>query len=69
MLGGLQFGSRRRKGVLETVILNWCKYALVLPCAVVIAVKFGVHLIFVFNLSIIIGKNLFVVNAFVIEFH
>ena len=51
----------------DSIILNRCKYALVLPCAVTIAVKFGV---FDFgNLSLIIGKTSFVVNAFVVHSH
>ena len=53
----------------DSVILNRCKYVLVLPCAVMIAVKFSINLIFVFSLSLIIGKNSFVVNAFAVEFH
>ena len=45
----------------DSVILNRCKYALVLPWAVTIAVKFGVNLILVINLFLIIGKTSFVV--------
>jgi hypothetical protein len=34
-----------------------------------IAVKFGVNLILVISLSLIIGKNCFVVNPFVVRSH
>ena len=42
-------------------ILYLCRYDLILPCPVTIVVKFGVTLIFIFNLSAILGKNNFVI--------
>jgi len=39
----------------DCVILNRCRYALVIPCPVTIAVKLGVRLIF-FSLSLTSGK-------------
>jgi len=42
----------------DCVILYRCKYALVLTCSVVIAVKFGVNLNLVFNQSLKIGEKL-----------
>ena len=53
----------------DSVILNRRRYALVLQCTVMIAVKFGVNLIVIFNLSLIIGKDSFIVKAFIVEFH
>ena len=53
----------------DSVILKRCRYALVLPWAVKIAVKFGVNLILVVCLSLMIGKNCFVFNPFVVRFH
>ena len=50
----------------DSIILKLCKYAFVLPWAVTIAVKFGVGLILVFNLSLILGKNSFVASPFVV---
>ena len=48
-----------------SIKLNRCKYALVLPCRVTMAVKFGFMLIFIFNLSLTFGKNSLVMSAFV----
>ena len=42
-------------------ILYLRRYDLILPCPVTIVVKFGVTLIFIFNLSAILGKNDFVI--------
>jgi hypothetical protein len=47
-------------------ILDLCRYDLILPCPVTIVVKFGVTLIFNFNLSTILGKNDFVIAPFVV---
>ena len=44
-----------------------CRYDLILLCPVAIVVKFGVSLIFVFNLSVILGKNYFVIAPFVVR--
>jgi len=52
-----------------SLILNLYKYALLFPCPVTIVVKFGVTLIFNFNLSAILGKNDFVVAPFVVLSH
>jgi len=40
----------------DCVILNRCRYALVILCPVTIAVKLGVRLIFFFSLSLTSGK-------------
>ena len=53
----------------ESIILKRCRYNLVLPWDVTNAVKFGVIVILVFNLSFIFGKNSFVVSAFVVLSH
>ena len=50
-------------------ILYLCTYDLILPCPVTIVVKFGVILIFNFNLSAILGKNDFVIAHFVVWSH
>ena len=52
-----------------SLILNLYKYALIFPCPVTIVVKFGVTLIFHFNLSAILGKNNFVIAPFVVLAH
>ena len=49
-----------------SLILNLYKYALIFPCPVIIVVKFGVTLIFKFNLSAILEKNNFVIAPFVV---
>ena len=53
----------------DSIILKRCRYDLVLPCDVTNAVKFGVNISLVFNLSFIFGKNSFVVCAFVVSSH
>ena len=40
----------------DSIILNRCRYDLVFPWAVTIAVKLGVELIFIFNLSFMFRK-------------
>ena len=52
----------------DSIILNRCKYDLVFPCAVTIAVKLDVKVIFIFNLSLIFGKNSLVTDPFVVLF-
>ena len=52
-----------------SLILNLYKYDLIFPCRVTIAVKFGVTLIFNFNLSTILGKNYFMIAPFVVLSH
>jgi hypothetical protein len=42
-----------------TITLNRCRYDLVFPWAVTIAVKLGVKVIFIFSLSLILGKKFF----------
>ena len=46
IIGVPLFGYRCHKDILVTIILNRCKYDLVFPCAVTIAVKLGVKVIF-----------------------
>jgi hypothetical protein len=53
----------------DCIILKRCRYALVLPWAVTIAVKFGVNLILVVSLSFMVGKNCYVVDCFVVRSH
>jgi len=48
------------------MILNLCKYALVFPCPVTIAVKFCVKFIFIFSFSFTFGKYSFVVLPLVV---
>ena len=48
-----------------SINLNQWSYALVLPCPVTMAMKFGFMLIFIFNLSLTFGKNSLVMAAFV----
>jgi len=50
-------------------ILYLCRYDLVLLCSITFVVKFGVTLIFICNLSAILGKNDFVIAPFVIWSH
>jgi len=45
----------------ESIILNLCRYALVFPWAVTIALKVGVSLNLFRNLFLMFGKNCFVV--------
>ena len=52
-----------------SVILYFYKYDLILPCAVTIVVKFGVTLIFNFNLSAILGNYNFVIAPFTVLSH
>jgi hypothetical protein len=49
-----------------SIILNRCKYDLVLPCAVTMNVKFWVIFIFMLSLSATTGKYSFVISLFVI---
>ena len=51
--------------VLSKILYFW-SYDLILPCPVTIVVKFGVTLIFIFNLSAILGKNDFIIAPFVV---
>ena len=53
----------------DSTILDPCKYALVLPWAVMIDVKFGVNLILVVSVSLMIGKNCFVFKRFVVLYN
>ena len=48
----------------DSIILKRCRYDLVFPCTVAIAVKLGVRLIFVFSLSLMIGKKIFGCKSF-----
>ena len=50
-----------------SMILYLYKYDLILPCPVTNVVKFGVTLIFSFNLSAILGKYNFVIATFVVQ--
>jgi hypothetical protein len=50
-------------------ILNVYRYDLMLPCPVTTVVKFGVTLIFAFNLSDIMEKNYFVIAPFLVWSH
>ena len=49
----------------ESVISKWCKYPFILLWAGMIALKFGFNLILVVSLSLMVGKNCFVVDPFV----
>ena len=51
------------------LILYLNRYDLILPCLVAIVVKFGVTLIFSFNLSAILGKKVSVIAPFVVMSH
>ena len=53
----------------DSIILNRCRYDLVFPWAVVIAVKLGVRLIFVFSLSLLFGEDSLVANPLVVWSH
>ena len=53
----------------DSIILDPYNYALVLPWTVKIAVKFGVNLILVVSLSLMIRKNCFVVEHFVVLYN
>ena len=48
-----------------SINLNQWRYALILPCPVTMAVKFGFILTFILNLSLTFGKNSLVMAAFV----
>jgi hypothetical protein len=50
----------------DSIILNRCKYDLVFLCAVTIAVKLGVKVVFIFSMSLILGKNSLVTVPFVV---
>jgi len=52
-----------------SIILHLYKYDLILACPVTKVVKFGVTLIFSFNLSAILGKYNFVIAPFVVQSH
>ena len=52
-----------------SMILYLYKYDLILPCPVTNVVKFGVTLIFSFNLPAILGKYNFVIAPFVVQSH
>jgi hypothetical protein len=47
-----------------SIIFYLCKYDLILQCPVTIVLKFRVMLISNFNLSAILGKNIFVIAPF-----
>jgi hypothetical protein len=49
-----------------SIILNQCKYDLMLPCPVTMHVKFWVMFNFIFSLSATIGKYSFVIFPFVV---
>jgi hypothetical protein len=53
----------------ETVSLKRYRHDLVFPCAVTNAVKMEVRWIFIFNLSLMFGKNYFVTSPFVVLFN
>jgi hypothetical protein len=53
----------------DSIILNRCRYNLVLPWAVSIAVKLGVKLIFSFNLFLTLEKNSLLADPFVVFSH
>jgi len=53
----------------DSIILKRCRYALVFPWAVTKAVKFGVSLMLVDSLSLMFGKNCFVVEPFGVQSH
>jgi len=50
----------------DSIILNRCRYDLGFPWAVTIAVKLVVKVIFIFSLSLILGKNSLVAVPFVV---
>jgi len=50
----------------DSIILKRCRYDLVFPCAVTIAVKLGDRLIFIFSLSLMFGKNSLVTSPLVV---
>jgi len=52
-----------------TIIWNRCRYDLVFSWGVTISVKLGVKVIFIFSLSLILGKNSLVVVPFVVLSH
>jgi len=52
-----------------SLILNLFFYALIFPCPVLIVVKFGLTLIFNFNLSGLFGKNDFAIAPIVVLSH
>jgi len=52
-----------------SIILYLYRYDLILPWPVTIIVRFGVTLIFSFNLSTTLGKYSFVVTPFVVRSH
>jgi hypothetical protein len=58
---------QRHNGV--PIILNRCKYDLMLPCPVTMDVKFWVMFIFLFSLSATTGKYSFVISPFVFWSH
>jgi len=68
-LGGLQLDSRTHKGILETLLFSSMQLRHGFACASVISVKYSYNLTLVFNLSLIMGKNSFVTNTFVVRFH
>ena len=53
----------------DSIILKRCRYTLVFPWAVNKALKFGVNLMLVDSLSLIFGKNCFVVEHFGVQSH
>ena len=55
--------------VCVTVILNWCKCDLILPWPITMVVKLWVMFIFIFNLSVTIGKYSFLIFPFVVWSH
>ena len=59
-------GFRYLRGIPGTIILKRCRYDLVFPCAVVIAVKLGIRLVFVFSLSLMFGKKSLVASPLVV---
>ena len=58
--------AQRHSG--DSIILSRCRYDLVFPWAVT-AVQLGVKLIFIFNLSLMFGKNSFVTDPLVVLSH
>jgi len=50
----------------DSIILNRCRYDLILPRDVTKAINCGVIVILVFNMSFTLGKNSFVVLVFVV---
>ena len=55
--------------VAVSIILNRCKYGLILPCPVTMDVKLWVMFILIFNLSATTGKYSFVIFFFVVWSH